>query len=140
MLVTWIDVLDSIPNVNLLQCLPRFLKQLFQVLGDKNKDVQHLADQRLTEFLREFRKYAGRNVELDQQILQTLLEFMQKKEIKENICRLTAMDWVYNFLFFFKEDLKKQEMDISKNNSEVEGEDSSSIIAEEIKSIYSIYV
>lgn len=54
MLVSWIDVLDSIPNVNIIHSLPRFLSQLFQVLGDKNKDVMRAADQRLTEFLKGF--------------------------------------------------------------------------------------
>ena len=47
MLVSWIDVLDSIPNVDLLKCVPKFLEGLLSILGDSHRDVMHSADQRL---------------------------------------------------------------------------------------------
>jgi len=37
MLISWINILDSIPNINLIKYLPSFLEELFSMLGDSNK-------------------------------------------------------------------------------------------------------
>lgn len=37
MLISWINILDSIPNINLIRYLPSFLEQLFSMLNDGNK-------------------------------------------------------------------------------------------------------
>ena len=37
LLISWINILDSIPNINLIRYLPSFLEELFSMLGDNNK-------------------------------------------------------------------------------------------------------
>jgi hypothetical protein len=37
LLISWINVLNNLPSVNLLQHLPKFLPELMKMLGDLNK-------------------------------------------------------------------------------------------------------
>jgi hypothetical protein len=46
---------------------------------------------------------------MDEQILETLLVFIKRKEAKEStICRFTSIKWIYEFLSFFKIDIEKE--------------------------------
>lgn len=57
-LVLWINLLDSIPDLELVHYLPAFLGGLINFLNDPNKDV-HVATQGVLEqFLNEIRKVA----------------------------------------------------------------------------------
>jgi hypothetical protein len=38
--VSWVTVLDSVPDINLLGYLPKFLDGLFNMLKDTNKDIR----------------------------------------------------------------------------------------------------
>ncbi|KAI9788216.1 MAG: hypothetical protein M1816_007068 [Peltula sp. TS41687] len=58
-LVSWITLLDSIPDLELVFYLPAFLGGLFNFLSDPNKDV-HVATQRCLErFLTEIKQIAS---------------------------------------------------------------------------------
>lgn len=57
-LVSWITLLDSIPDLELVTHLPAFLGGLFGFLGDQNQDV-HVATQQVLEgFLAEIKRIA----------------------------------------------------------------------------------
>lgn len=57
-LVSWITLLDSIPDLELVSYLPAFLGGLFKFLSDPNRDV-HVATQNLLEkLLAEIRRIA----------------------------------------------------------------------------------
>lgn len=57
-LVSWIAVLDSVPDLQLVTYLSVFLKHLFQYLGDPNTDVRVATAQVLADFLQEIREAA----------------------------------------------------------------------------------
>ncbi|OAK94733.1 ARM repeat-containing protein [Phaeosphaeriaceae sp. SRC1lsM3a] len=57
-LVAWITLLDSIPDLELIAHLPRFLKGIFKFLSDSNQDVYTMTQAALDKFLIEIRKIA----------------------------------------------------------------------------------
>jgi len=56
LLVSWIIVLDAVPDINMLDYLPEFLDGLFNMLSDGNREIKNAADNALTEFLREIKE------------------------------------------------------------------------------------
>lgn len=57
-LVAWVTLLDSIPDLELIAHLPRFLAGLFKFLSDSNTDVYTMTQVALDRFLNEIRKIA----------------------------------------------------------------------------------
>ena len=57
-LVAWITLLDSIPDLELISHLPRFLGGLFKFLSDSNQDVYTMTQAALDKFLIEIKKIA----------------------------------------------------------------------------------
>ena len=57
-LVAWITLLDSIPDLELIAHLPRFLGGLFKFLSDSNQDVYTMTQTALDRFLNEIKKIA----------------------------------------------------------------------------------
>lgn len=57
-LVSWITLLDSIPDLELVAYLPSFLGGLFKFLNDPNQDVHTQTQTALERFLAEIRKIA----------------------------------------------------------------------------------
>ncbi|KAH7118829.1 vacuolar protein 14 C-terminal Fig4p binding-domain-containing protein [Dendryphion nanum] len=57
-LVAWITLLDSIPDLELVTYLPRFLGGLFKFLSDPNQDVHTATQVCLDRFLNEIKKIA----------------------------------------------------------------------------------
>ncbi|KAF2402501.1 ARM repeat-containing protein [Trichodelitschia bisporula] len=57
-LVSWITLLDSIPDLELVAYLPEFLGGLFRFLSDSNPDVHSATQVALEKFLAEIKKIA----------------------------------------------------------------------------------
>ncbi|KAF1848246.1 ARM repeat-containing protein [Cucurbitaria berberidis CBS 394.84] len=57
-LVAWITLLDSIPDLELIAHLPRFMRGLFKFLSDSNQDVYTMTQAALDRFLSEIKKIA----------------------------------------------------------------------------------
>jgi vacuole morphology and inheritance protein 14 len=57
-LVAWISLLDSIPDIELVTHLPRFLRGLFKFLSDPNEDVRTATQNTLNRFLKEIKSIA----------------------------------------------------------------------------------
>ncbi|KAF2495296.1 ARM repeat-containing protein [Lophium mytilinum] len=57
-LVSWINLLDSIPDLELVTYLPSFLGGLFKFLSDHNPDVHTATQTALDKFLSEIKKIA----------------------------------------------------------------------------------
>mmetsp|Transcript_34679 Transcript_34679/g.70096 ORF Transcript_34679/g.70096 Transcript_34679/m.70096 type:complete len:1010 (-) Transcript_34679:3388-6417(-) len=88
LLVSWITVLDSVPDISMIDYLPDFLDGLFNMLSDSNREIRQAADSALSEFLREVRT-------------STVVEFGPMVSILVSQChsrdplnRLTAMTWL----------------------------------------------
>lgn len=57
-LVSWVTLLDTIPDLELVSFLPAFLGGLFKFLSDPNRDVHVTTQGALERFLNEVRKIA----------------------------------------------------------------------------------
>ncbi|KAF8338758.1 vacuolar protein 14 C-terminal Fig4p binding-domain-containing protein [Cantharellus anzutake] len=60
-LVSWITVLDSVPDLELVSFLPEFLDGLFKYLSDPTEDVRVATEILMADFLREIRGIAISN-------------------------------------------------------------------------------
>jgi vacuole morphology and inheritance protein 14 len=92
LLVSWITVLDAVPDINMLDYLPDFLDGLFNMLSDGNREIKQSADNALTEFLREIKE--AEVVEFGPMV-NILVAQCHSKE-KSN--RLTAISWITEFI------------------------------------------
>ena len=50
MLVMWINALDSVPSIDMLEWLPTYLDGLFNMLSDQNRQIRQAADLALGGF------------------------------------------------------------------------------------------
>lgn len=76
-LVTWIAVLDSIPDLELVSYLPDFLDGLLYFLSDSNPDVRTLTQKLLNDFLTEIREVAELQQQQQHEHLQARLKQLQ---------------------------------------------------------------
>ena len=88
LIVGWISLLDSVPDISMLDYLPDFLDGLFNMLSDSNREIRQAADSALSDFLRELTQ-------------STVMEFGPIISIlvfhcqsKERLNRLTAITWL----------------------------------------------
>lgn len=88
LLVGWITVLDSVPDISMIDYLPDFLDGLFNMLSDSNREIRQAADSALSDFLKEVRHA-------------TVIEFGPLVSIltsqclsKDRLNRLTAITWI----------------------------------------------
>jgi len=88
LLVGWITVLDSCPDINMVDWLPEFLDGLFNMLSDSNKEIRQAADSALSEFLREVKQSSV--VEFGP----IVMILVQQCHSKERLNRLTAITWL----------------------------------------------
>eukprot|EP00899_Mesostigma_viride_P002488 jgi/Mesvir1/1223/Mv17708-RA.1 len=92
-IVGWITVLDSVPDIDMLEHLPELLDGLMNMLSDSNREIRHLADQALNEFLGEI-KAAPKFVDFGT-MAPTLVA---KAGSSDEFTRLTALTWIHNFV------------------------------------------
>ncbi|XP_033754423.1 protein VAC14 homolog [Pecten maximus] len=55
-IVSWIAVLDAVPDINMLVLLPEILHGLFEILGDPNPEISKMCQNVLQEFLNGIKK------------------------------------------------------------------------------------
>ena len=92
LLVSWIIVLDTVPDINMLDYLPDFLDGLFNMLSDGNREIKQSADNVLAEFLKEINE--AEVVELGPMVPILVAQCRSK----ERSNRLTAMTWIAEFI------------------------------------------
>ncbi|XP_073461748.1 protein VAC14 homolog [Aquarana catesbeiana] len=92
-IISWILVLESVPDINLLEYLPEILDGLFQILGDNSKEIRKMCEVSLGEFLKEIKK------------LPETVKFAEMANIlvihcqsSDDLIQLTAMSWMREFL------------------------------------------
>ncbi|CAG8516687.1 70_t:CDS:10 [Acaulospora colombiana] len=78
-LVSWITMLDSIPDLELVSFLPAFLDGLLQFLSDQNKDVRYTTSTVLANFLAEIREAAEVKEQQKQQAMKNYYVEQQRK-------------------------------------------------------------
>jgi vacuole morphology and inheritance protein 14 len=89
LIVGWITLLDSVPDISMLDYLPDFLDGLFNMLSDSNREIRQAADSALSDFLREL---TSSTVMEFTGIVSILVSQCKNKEQRLN--RLTAITWL----------------------------------------------
>ena len=92
LLVSWISVLDSVSDINMLDYLPNFLEGLLKMLSDNNKEITQAAGNVLNEFLGEIK---SAEVVDYSRMVQTLVEQCRKKD---TVIRCTSLNWLGEFI------------------------------------------
>eukprot|EP00956_Cyclotella_meneghiniana_P020467 scaffold36269_cov40-Cyclotella_meneghiniana.AAC.4 len=88
LLVGWITVLDSVPDISMIDYLPDFLDGLFNMLSDSNREIRQAADSALSDFLKEVRHSSV--LELGPLIAILVHQCLSKDRLN----RLTAVTWI----------------------------------------------
>lgn len=91
-LVTWIAVLDSIPDLELVSYLPDFLDGLLYFLSDSNPDVRTLTQKLLDDFLNEIRDVAELQQQQQRESLQARLRQLQLAESQQRAGQRDSLD------------------------------------------------
>eukprot|EP01017_Pseudomicrothorax_dubius_P019216 TRINITY_DN2113_c0_g1_i11.p1 TRINITY_DN2113_c0_g1~~TRINITY_DN2113_c0_g1_i11.p1 ORF type:complete len:677 (-),score=211.19 TRINITY_DN2113_c0_g1_i11:116-2146(-) len=105
MLISWLNVLDSIPNINIIRYLPSFLEQLFLLIEDSNRDIKHSADGCLQEFLKEFKE--NRSERNEGPIIDILVRICSRR--MTSFTKFNALFWLHDILKLFLDEFLASE-------------------------------
>lgn len=97
----WIVLLDSVPEVDMIAYLPQYLEGLFGILASDNRDVRHGAELCLTELLAEIKgSPALRAQRVIADAAPTVARCCRAGERRpeDNYVRLTALHWLLEFV------------------------------------------
>ncbi|XP_070808988.1 protein VAC14 homolog [Pituophis catenifer annectens] len=92
-IISWILVLESVPDINLLDYLPEILDGLFQILGDNSKEIRKMCEVALGEFLKEIKKTPA-NVKFAEMANILVIHC----QASDDLIQLTAMCWMREFI------------------------------------------
>ncbi|XP_061701574.1 protein VAC14 homolog [Syngnathoides biaculeatus] len=98
-IISWIHVLESVPDINLLDYLPEILDGLFQILGDNSKEIRRTCEVVLGEFLKEIKKTPS-SVKFAEManILVIHCQVTDESKVTNDLIQLTAMTWMREFI------------------------------------------
>lgn len=92
--ISWISVLDAVPDIDLIIYLPEILDGLFKILDDPMLEVKKMCDTVLGEFLRSIKSNPVR-VDFGSMI-NILIGHAQEKN--DEILQFTAITWIKEFV------------------------------------------
>ncbi|NXA41645.1 VAC14 protein, partial [Eudromia elegans] len=92
-IISWILVLESVPDINLLDYLPEILDGLFQILGDNSKEIRKMCEVALGEFLKEIKKNPP-SVKFAEMANILVIHC----QASDDLIQLTAMCWMREFI------------------------------------------
>lgn len=92
-IISWILVLESVPDINLLDYLPEILDGLFQILGDSSKEIRKMCEVVLGEFLKEIKKNPSSVKFADMANILVI-----HCQVSDDQIQLTAMCWMREFI------------------------------------------
>ncbi|CAL1543961.1 unnamed protein product [Lymnaea stagnalis] len=91
--VSWIEVLDAVPDINMLALLPEILDGLFQILGDNSHEIRKMCQGVLAEFLEGIRRCKnGVNFTGMANIL------IVHSQNSDDLIQFTAITWLREFI------------------------------------------
>ena len=92
LIVGWITVLDSVPDIDMLEYLPDFLGGLFDMLSDDHRDIRQQAFNSLADLLRETKQTV--HVDLGPMVM----ILVERCERKDSFTRSVVLGWVLEFI------------------------------------------
>lgn len=104
--LSWLNVFLSLPYLNVLKHLPRFIKALIKMLNDDNKEVLITVDSVLHEFLIELVDSSHlRSLHYRIEMLNPLVDLCNEPE-NNVLSKLTALTWMCEILKVQNEEMK----------------------------------
>ncbi|KAI0034126.1 vacuolar protein 14 C-terminal Fig4p binding-domain-containing protein, partial [Vararia minispora EC-137] len=128
-LVSWITVLDSVPELELITYLPEFLDGLLKYLSDPTEDVRIATDNQLAELLREIKEVTivQKRREAEQRLKDSTAALPPELEVADDSGRHTPdeLGTGPESSAFIKDDVyeglqTEQEGEVSLNNNDTE--------------------
>ena len=105
-LIGWVRVLDSVPNLDMLEYLPNILDGMFQMLGDKHAEIVREVSATLSGFLGEIK---SRNDDVEFGTLAKLLVKHcspgQEGFFPDEYTHYVALGWLHQFILCGKDKL-----------------------------------
>mmetsp|Transcript_10429 Transcript_10429/g.26235 ORF Transcript_10429/g.26235 Transcript_10429/m.26235 type:complete len:725 (-) Transcript_10429:67-2241(-) len=98
-LLGWVQVLNTVPDIDLVQHLPCFLDGLFQILSDKKRDIRREAENTIAEFLRDLKHVDPAKVDFG--ALTAIIVPYTSSQVE--FARRLAMVWFREFIYFGKD-------------------------------------
>nr|CEL66036.1 TPA: Protein VAC14 homolog [Neospora caninum Liverpool] len=94
--LSWISLLDSVPDTDMLQHLQLFLESLFELLGDTNRDIRHAADACIAGLLEDVKENGHKTeVTVLASVARIVLRCLRSRD---SFSRLTALVWLHALL------------------------------------------
>ncbi|XP_020613432.1 protein VAC14 homolog [Orbicella faveolata] len=92
-LVSWLVVLDAVPDLDLIAHLPEFLDGLFNIFKDRNAEIRKMCEAVLGEFLRGIKR-ESKNVNFADMV--NILVIHSQSE--DEVIQFTAITWLREFI------------------------------------------
>ncbi|CRL04170.1 CLUMA_CG017278, isoform A [Clunio marinus] len=93
-LISWISILNAVPEINMLHYLPEILDGIFQMLEDQAFEIQRMCETLLLQFLK--------NIKHDPSALNlpkmTNILILHAQNANNELIQLTALTWLREFL------------------------------------------
>lgn len=109
LLISWIDVMDNVPGIDMLDFLPEFLEGLFDMLSDPHREIRqvcpssssHLqeSDALLCNLLEEIKGSVVGEVDINTMINTVI----SQTHNKDKFIRITAVSWIREFVLVSEE-------------------------------------
>ncbi|XP_064641038.1 protein VAC14 homolog isoform X2 [Lineus longissimus] len=94
--VSWVSVLDAVPDINMIIFLPEILDGLFHILGDHSNEIRKMCDGVFGEFLRGIRKFPGHANYAA--MINILIAHCQSGGYTDALIQYTAILWIKEFV------------------------------------------
>lgn len=91
--ISWISVLDAVPNMDFIIFLPEILDGLFKILEDPTPEIKKVTDTVLGEFLRSIKANPSR---MDFPAMINIL--ITHAQSNDELLQLTAITWIKEFV------------------------------------------
>eukprot|EP00808_Paulinella_micropora_P024222 g32424.t1 len=95
LIIGWVTLLDSVPEIPVLDYIPEYLAGLFEMLGDSNKDIIQQVTRALADFLASIKASPYLDVS---PMVPILVDFCDIKRLDSNLARVTALSWLLEFI------------------------------------------
>lgn len=91
--ISWVSVLDAVPNMDFIIFLPEILDGLFKILEDPTPEIKKVTDTVLGEFLRSIKANPAR---MDFPAMINIL--ITHAQSNDELLQLTAITWIKEFV------------------------------------------
>ncbi|CAH3026669.1 unnamed protein product [Porites evermanni] len=92
-LVSWLMVIDAVPDLDLIAHLPEFLDGLFNIFKDRNAEIRKMCEAVLGEFLRGIKR-ESKNVNFANMVNILVLH----SQSEDDVIQFTAITWLREFI------------------------------------------